>query len=101
MLINKAYVANSSRKAVHIVRGTILRIGHARRTAGDTVSALGPGPPHSVANRDVECVWHKHIAVLTHLDIENCARRRSDASHGRLAVFIKNAESRRSVLLRW
>src|SRR5207244_13047548 len=50
MLINKAYIANSSRKAVHIVRGTILRIGHARRTAGDTVSALGPGPPHSVAH---------------------------------------------------
>src|SRR5437016_14274447 len=97
MLIHKAYIANSSRKAVHIVRGTILRIGHARRTAGDTVSALGPGPAHSVAHRDVDCVRHKHIAALPHRDIENRGRRRRDAAHGRLADLIKKAESRSSV----
>src|SRR5439155_1302675 len=53
------------------------------------------------AHQDVDCVRHKHIAALPHRDIENRARRRRDAAHGRPAVLIKNAESRSSVLLLW
>ena len=95
--VNEALVGRGSRKAVRIVRGAILRIGHARRTAGDTVSALGPSPLHSVAHRDVDCVRHKHIAALSHRHVDSRARRRSDAAHGRLAVLIENAQRWRAL----
>src|SRR4029077_12990945 len=80
MLINKAYGANSSRKAVHIVRGTILRIGHARRPAGYAVATRGPGPPHGVAHRVVDCVRHKHVAALPHRHIEGLTASRWHAA---------------------
>ena len=73
VLINCAHVGKNSRRAVRIVRGTKLRIYRARRAAGDTVAALGPGPSHGVAYRDVDCIRHKHIATLSHCYIENLA----------------------------
>ena len=54
VLINRAYVGKNSRWTVRIVRRTKLRIYKARRATGDTVAALGPGPSHGVAYRDVD-----------------------------------------------
>src|SRR5438128_11206115 len=83
VFINRAYVGKNSRGAVRIVRGTKLRIDKARRSAGDTVAALGPCPPHCVAYRNVDCVWYKDIAPLSHCDVEDLASTSRHAAHGR------------------
>ena len=88
VFINRAYVGKNSRGAVRIVRGTKLRIDKARRAAANTVSALGPGPSHRVAYRNVDCVWYKDIAPLSYCDIDDLAATSWHAAHGGSAVLI-------------
>ena len=94
VLVNRALVGKNSRSAVRIVRRTKLRIGDARRTAGDTVAALGPGPSHRVAYRDVDCVRDEHIATLPHRHIDNLTSTRWHAAHGRVGRFDPQSGSR-------
>lgn len=75
VLVNRADVGKNTRRAVGIIRGTKLPIGCTRITAGDTVAAASPGPPHCISRRDIELVWHKHEA-LPDRHIENLAGRR-------------------------
>ena len=101
--VNKALAGSHALAAVRVIRRTELPIGCAGRgiAAGDTMAARGPGPPHGVAHRDVDRVRYKHIAALPHRDIDNRAGSRWHTARSWLAVLIKNAESRSSVLLLW
>jgi hypothetical protein len=90
VLVHRPKVGKDSLIAVRIVRGTKLFIGRARIAAGDTVAVLGPGPPHRVAHRDVECVWHKHIPALSHRYIEDLASTRWRSAYGGPSVLIHN-----------
>jgi hypothetical protein len=88
--INEACVVKSSLVAVHIIRGTVLSVGSARIAAGNTVVVAGPGPSHSVAHRDVDCVRHKHEPALPDRYIYNLTSARRHAAHRRVAVLIHN-----------
>ena len=94
--VNKALDGSHALAAVRVIRRTELPIGCAGRgiATGDTVSALGPGPSHSVAHRDVDRIRYKHIAALPHRDIENLTAARRHAAHGWPAVLINNPQRR-------
>src|SRR6266581_32605 len=98
MLINRAHVGKNSCRAIHVIRRTILRIGCARKAAGDAMAASGPGPPHRVTYRDVDRVRHKLETISTsRCHIDNRAGSRWHAAHGWLAVLIENADGRRAL----
>src|SRR5437762_13415367 len=86
--VNKALVGSHALAAVRVIRRTELPIRCAGITTCDTMAALGPGPPHSVAHRDVDRIRYKHIAALPHRDIENLTAARRHAAHGWPAVLI-------------
>ena len=48
--VNKALVGSHALAAVRVIRRTELPIRRAGITTGDTVTALGPSPPHRVAH---------------------------------------------------
>ena len=101
MRVNSACVREDSWKAIHVVRRTKLRIGDAMRTTADTVAAKGPGPAHGVTNRDVDRARvERESTTGRHHHIDNRARSRRDAAHGRLAVLIDNSEWRRTPFVR-
>src|SRR5262249_15179746 len=101
MLIDGTCIGEHSRKTIHVVRRTKLRISSARRAAGDTVAAVGPGPSHRIAHRDVDCVRDKLETTSTsYHDVESRAVRRWNAVHGWLAVSIENADGRRPLCVR-
>src|SRR5262249_46240269 len=99
--VNKALAGSHARGAVRVSRRTELPIRYAGRgiATGDTVAALGPSPPHRVAHRDVDCVRHKHIAALSHRDIENLASGWHPANYWP-AVLIHDPQCRRAGSLR-
>ena len=92
VFINRAYVRKNSRGAVRIIRGTILRIDKTRGAAGNTVAALGPGPPNRVAHGDVDRVRYEHIAALPYRYIDNLAGSRWNAIDGRPSVLVDEVD---------
>ena len=90
VLVDGALTGKDSLVAVHVIRGTKLSIDGARRAAGDAVAAAGPGPPHRVADRDVDCVRHKHEAALSHCYIEDLTATRWHAAHSCPSILIHN-----------
>ena len=77
--------------------GAKLPIGNARSSAADTVAAANPGPPHRIANEDVEHVRHK-LKALPYRHIENLAGSRWRAVRDLSAVLIDNANGRTCAL---
>jgi hypothetical protein len=91
VLIHEPCVGKDSLVAIHIIRGTKLPINGARRAAGNAVTAIGPGPAHRVALRDIDFARIKRES-RPDLHIKNLAARRSHAAHGGPAVLIYNAD---------
>src|SRR5436305_12011821 len=96
--ISKTLAGSHALAAVRVTRRTKQVIRGAGNTTGDTMAARGPGPPHGVAHRDVDCVRHKHVAALPHRDIDNLAGA-PHAAHGRPAVLIENLNALCATLL--
>ena len=94
VLINSAGVGKSPRETTRVVRRTKLRIGDAMRTTADAVAAVCPGPPHRVADRDVDSVRRKREPALSHCYIDDCAGSRWHAARSRPAVLIDNTQRR-------
>lgn len=90
--INEACIVKSSLVAVHVIRGTVLSIRCTRIAAGDAVVVAGPGPAHCVANRDVDCIGHKHEAALSDRYIYNLTSARWHTVDGRSSVLIYNMD---------
>ena len=63
VFVNRARVRKDSRVTIHVIRRTELPISCARRATGDTVVIASPGPPHGVADRDVQCVGDKAYLI--------------------------------------
>jgi hypothetical protein len=91
MLINCACIGERSWEAVHVVRGTILRIGRAREAASDTVAVPCPSPPHRVSNRDVHCARVKR-EIRPDRHIDNRAGNRWHPVYGWPTVLIDDAD---------
>jgi hypothetical protein len=99
-LVNGACIRENSGVAVRVIRRTELPISCARRAAGDTVVIAAPGPPHRVADRDVECVRHKpyFVSRRPHRHIENLAAGQSSTASHLTAVLIDNPDDWNSAL---
>ena len=63
VFVNRARVRKDTRVTIHVIRGTELPVGCARGAAGNTVGVAAPGPSHSVADGDVQCVGDKAYLV--------------------------------------
>ena len=63
VFINGARVRKDSCVTIHVIRRTELPVGCARGAAGNTVGVAAPGPSHSVADGDVQCVGDKAYLV--------------------------------------
>jgi len=101
VLVHCSCVRKDSCLAVHVIRRTELPISlGTRRAAGDTVVIAAPGPPHRVADRDVECVRHKPYCVSCrpHSHIENLAASQSSTAWHLTAVLIDNPDDWNSAL---
>jgi hypothetical protein len=100
VLVNEPCVRKNSSVTVRVIRRTELPISCARRAAGDTVVIAAPGPPHRVADRDVECVRHKPYCVSRrpHRHIENLAASQSSTASHLTAVLIDNPDDWNSAL---
>jgi len=91
VLINGACVGKGPSCTVGVIRGTKLPIGRARIAASNTVAAARPCPPHCIARRDIECVWHER-ETLSHRHVKNLARSRWRNVGDRLSVLIDNSD---------
>jgi hypothetical protein len=91
MLVHRALTGKNSLIAIHVIRGTKLSIGGARIAAGDAVTAIGPGPAHRVALRDIDLARIERES-RPDLHIKNLAARRSHAAHRWPAVLVHNVD---------
>jgi hypothetical protein len=91
VLVNKSLAGKNPLVAIHIIRGTKLPISGARIAAGDTVAAIGPGPPHRVAHRDVDLARIKRES-RSDLHIENLTATRRHAAHGWSSILIYDVD---------
>jgi hypothetical protein len=93
VLINEACIAECPRLTVRIIRRTKLSIDGARHATGDAVAAGGPGPPHRVADRDVDRVRNKYEAALSHRYVEDLIANRWQAADCWPAVLIDDIDA--------
>jgi hypothetical protein len=91
VLVDCTCVGKGPSCTVGVIRGTKLPIGRARIAASNTVAAARPCPPHCIARRDIECVWHERETV-SHRHVKNLARSRWRNVGDRLPVLIDNSD---------
>src|SRR5215831_5965915 len=93
--VNEALVGKGARCAVRVIRRTELPIRSAGRgiATGDTVASTAPGPPHRVANRNVDCARvERKLATWPHGHIDSRAGCRWGSAHSWAAVLIDNPD---------
>src|SRR5262245_37973865 len=92
-LVNSGYVGKHARGAVRVIRRTELPIRSARIATRDTVAITVPGPPHRVANRNVDRARVKRKRpTRPHGHIDSRAGCRWDAAHSWAPVLIDNPD---------
>jgi hypothetical protein len=100
VFVNEPCIRKNSSVTVRVIRRTELPVGCVTSAAGNTVVVAAPGPPHRVADRDVECVRHKPdwVSRRSYSHIENLAASQAPAAWHLTAVLIDNPDGRKSEL---